>query len=482
MTAKPAAVYARLSNKQDANEPTVEYQVRKCQEYLERKGYTISADAIYQEGKGHHSGRHLSQRKAMQQLLVELPRYNAVAFHDFSRFSRSVEFAFDFVNLAAKHKVVLYDVAADDEITIANANDYIRTGMKAMFAEYESVAASDRQKRAYARAKENGWVYRRVSTFGLKLVGSRGDRHLERADNPGEFNAAVEVITLRSKGFAPREIAIQMRLRGFKARTRSGAPTDFQIYHIRDIDDNLELYRGFVDAKLIDQAISRIEKRKSKRGPAIPRKHPPLMLRDLLVCDACGRKFYSSYHKPRPGEDSYYPIYIHPGEYICDRRGGIVVSELHARVFDLLTRFVDHLERNGDSIYRQIAEAQRKPVANDKEMRRKELLGKLRTVKERLFNNPELADWAAELKQQIESELAELEELGRREVALRTLSFGEIRALMKVTTNWELLYKANPREFNLMLHDLFAEVRLTHEGDLKFVPHESAAEYWRGII
>lgn len=414
----------------------------------------------------------------MQALLSRLHEFDAVAFHDFSRFSRSIEFTFQFVSAAARLNVTIFDVAAGDVITVQSATDYIKTGFKAMIAEYESVIATDRMIRAYTRARENGWVWSRVAPLGLKVVGSRAARHVEPAD---DFPVAMAVIDLLAQGFSPKQIANTMRERGLKARSAKRAVTEFQVYHVVTVAGCLHWYRGFVDDELLNRAMRRVDERKNKKGPAAPRKHPLLILHGLLKCTACQRPWIQIWQANHPGE-SVRPYYRHIHSYICSNSRKIKAAKFDSQVFAMLERFIQRIESEGEKIHERVAEKQRAGgSADNRGSRRKELQARLTAAKQRMFNDFNLVSEYAEIKQQIEAEIATLDH-AEPAMPVPAFTLEQIKGIITAADGWQLLAKANPREFNLMLKDLFTAIIVREDMTLQFVPHESLADYFEGIV
>ncbi len=171
---KPGASYARLSRTGDDSEPNIDYQHEKNIEFLQSLGYVVADDARYTEPIGMRSGRKIAKRPAMRQLLKDLPKYKAIAFFNFSRFSRSTEFAFEFMRAATKAGVLLYDATTRRRISADNASEFLVTVTQAGYAEYESLVGTERMVNAYKRARANNWVWHRNAPIGLR-IGKNGN-------------------------------------------------------------------------------------------------------------------------------------------------------------------------------------------------------------------------------------------------------------------------------------------------------------------
>lgn len=476
---KSAASYARLSLTNDAKQATIEYQERKNAEFAKELGYSIVPDAYYHEDEGHRSGRHIEQRKAMQRLMADLGKYRAVFFNDFTRYSRNVEFAFEFLRAAQKVGAKLYDTETREEITDDNLASFLKFGIKSLFAEYESRAASERVRRAYSKYKSNGWVHERNAQFGLRIVGSGAARHYER--DPRYFKTAVMVLELCAQGYSQREIAETMNKRGKHAKGHDGQPVKFEAHTVLAMVRKLAPYRGFVDDAILDAIERRREERRGKRGAVHPRKNAPLILSGLLVCGACGSRMVTHYnYDPAMSVRKYYPNYLH-SKRLCEDNHAISASKAHEQVFRLLERWARLVNEETDFLDEvQRARAERENV-RDFAAERKALQDKLDAAKRRMFDDPELADEYRELKREIESQLAELA-AAETHAAPASLSAEQIRAIVESAHGWRQMAQEHPVRFGAMLRDMFIRVESRKGEPLRFVPRDEIAAYFAGII
>lgn len=456
---KPAASYARLSDTRTKNEPTTAYQHDRNVEYLRELGYSVAEDARYTEPIGHRSGRHIEQRPEMRRLMDELPRYRAVAFHDFSRFSRSIEFSFAFLHLAAKHKVKLYNTSARHEINAENAPSYIDTSFNAMLSEYESVAATDRMVNAYKRARENGWVSARRGRLGLKLDGSKESRHYEPSH---DFPVVVEFLKLLADGESIYNSTVILRSYGYHARNLKGEPVLLQPFHLFGVARHLELYKPFVDAVLYDMAWRRVGERLNRASNSRPAKYPVGILRHLLVCSECGTRFRSSYDVNGHG-DRYNAYYRHLTEYACPNNRRVRREICDEKIFSVLSQFVK--EHPVD----EPAELEQPNVESRcKELQRQ--LGNLRRILTMSsLTDSDLDDFNSQ-KSELERELNELA-LPRKKVERLPRPVLDAAIAIAVLPVEKLRAKAleQPTTFNLFLRDIFSKLILYPDNRIECV-------------
>ncbi len=448
-----AAIYARLSDTRQKNAPTLKYQITKCREFLESRGYSISDDAIYAEPEGHRSGRHISQRPAMQKLTREMDKYQAIAFFEFSRFTRSVSFTNDFIPQADKKRIKVFDAASGDVITMDTANEYIKANIKSMFSEYESIAASDRMRNYYKRARTNNWVYHRNAPIGLRIVGSRQDRHFERA---GDFAIVLKIFKLLARGHTPSEIANELAA---SVRVQGGKMVKLQEYHIHGIVGNLAMYKPFIAAETWNAARRRTRER-TPTGRARPLRHPSLMLAHIATCADCGRLFTATWDRETT-TGALVAVYRHSIDAICPNRHKVRARKIYAQGWVVLDQLEEQLTKH--NLANEVAANLDDAPMRDLAVERAELEKQLRTAKDHLLHERITPADFDEFAKEVGDKLAVL---GKENTPTAKLSNAEIKLIAESAAGWRKLAQTDPREWNLLCRDVFSRVAIRQDNTL----------------
>ena len=450
---KPGASYARLSRTDDASEPNTDFQHKSNCDYLETLGYSIADDARYTEPVGMRSGRKIAKRPAMRQLLKDLPKYKAVAFFNFSRFSRSTEFAFEFMRAATKVGVLLYDATTRRRISADNASEFLVTVTQAGYAEYESLVGTERMVNAYKRARQNGWVYQRNPAIGLRIVGSRQDRHFEKS---ADFPTILKVFKLLARGHTPSEIAGEIDA---SVRVQGGKMVRLQEYHVHGVVGNLEMYKPFVSAETWNAARRRTRER-TPTGRARPLRHPPLMLAHIATCADCGRLFTATWDRER-NSNALVAVYRHSIDAICPNRHKVRARKIDARVWVVLDQLVEQLAKH--NLANEVVANLDDTPARDLAAERAELEKQLRTAKDHLLHERITPADFDEFAKEVGDKLAAL---GKEAEPNAPLSPEDIRLISESAAGWRMMADKDPREFNLMLRDIFARIAIKRDNTL----------------
>ncbi len=475
---KPAVSYARLSLTGEGTEPTLAFQHKRNVEFLTELGYTVPKSNLFSEPKGHRSGRFIQQRPAMRELVARLDEYSAVAVFDFSRFARNFRFAFDFVDKAAKSDVKLYNTSNRKEITIRNASEYIETGIQAMFSEYESMQGSDRMKNAYARARENGWVYHRRPPLGLKVIGSKNERRFEKAP---DFKTVIAFLELATQGTSAEESAKILRGKGHKARNLKGQSVPLQPYHLRKIIQILSVYKPFVPESLYNAARRRLSERSHHQSNAPLQKHPLGILKGILCCASCGRKWRTNY--ARNHQTGWFASYVHGYGYLCENNRRVTRHKLDSQVLIMLNAVAKRISEQPEIINAVIAQLNAKAEyttgADDKAALQRQLHNLRVLISQGDMTAEDLADFHSQ-KKEIESQLAKLGEVPKA----KEVTFGEweLRQLLAQSQTWVTLAESDPSSLNLILRDLFERITVDRKNVLRFKPRAAFKALFRDVL
>ncbi len=454
---RPAASYARLSRTANDSEPNTDRQHRQNIAYLERLGYSVADTARYTEPVGMRSGRKLSKRPQMRALLRDLSKYKALAFFNFSRFSRSTEFAFEFIRAANKLGVAVYDTTAQRRISIDSASDFLATVTTAGYSEYEALVGMERMSSYYKDARRLGWVVNRRAPLGLLVTGSKADRHFEKAK---DFGVVLQIVKLLARGHTPFEIANELSRDRVMARTPSGKPTPIQEFHVRGVVRRLAVYREFIPAPILAAAMRRVKERAIMPGRAKPIKYPVLLLSHILTCADCGRPFRTTWDRSRTTGKPL-PTYRHQEGYVCPNRRKVTARKIDVQAWAVLDKLVLKLARR--DLARSVIAATQETPARDLAAERTELERQLRTAKEHLLHERIAPADFDEFAKEVNEKLLKL---GKEETPNAPLSIEDVRLIAESARGWRMMAEKNPREFNLMLRDIFKRVAIKRDNTL----------------
>lgn len=461
-----AASYARLSLTKDSSEPNLEYQHSHNIEFLESQGFSVADTAIYSEPLGHRSGRFIEQRVAMQKLQRDIAKYRggAIGFFDFSRFARNTQFALEFLGVAAKSGVKLYNTSTREQITLDNASAFLKTGIEALFAEYESRKGSERMANAYGRARKYNYVSARTAPMGLALTGSLRDRQYIK--DREYFPTTLAFFKLIAKGKSIRAAAMEIQKRGMLARGRAGG-VKFDLHQAYNLKLRFDRFQQFLDPSLYRQVAVRFAElgKHQKRG-RIP-KIPGLLAYGLLRCKLCGSRWHARTETPHPEYPSYIVTYYqHSNATLCVNDRKVVRHKLESQLWVVLDRIAARLSGNADFLA-ALEVKPSAPVAS----RRDELKRELATLEANFHAIVASANMSVAVAEAFNSKRDELEkELGelKEEIEIPPLSHDDMMALASSAPVWRVLAREHPEEFNVMLRDIFTGITVDTANRLEF--------------
>lgn len=463
-----AATYARLSLTKDSSEPNLDYQHSRNIEFLQSLGYTVAEDAIYSEPLGHRSGRFIEQRHAMQKLQRDIAKYKggAIGFFDFSRFARNAQFAFEFIAAASKLGVKLFNTSTREQITLDNASAFLKTGIEALFAEYESRKGTERMTNAYTRAKKLNYISARAAPSGLALTGSLRERQYIK--DKEFFPTTLAFFKLVAKGKSIRAAALEIQKRGMMARGRAGA-VKFDLHQAYNLKLRFDRFKPFLDASLYRQVAVRFAETSThhKRGriPLVP----GILAYGLLRCALCGSRFHARTERPHPELKKYIALfYQHSNATLCKNDRKVVRHKLESQLWDVLDRIAARLAGNADFVGALTV----KPVAPTAS-RRSELQAQLATLESNFHAivasanmSPAIAESFNNKRDELERELNTLKE----EIEIPPLSHDDMLAYAASASTWRVLAREHPEQFNVMLKDMFESITVDTKNHLEFHP------------
>ncbi len=451
---KRALIYARLSRTNAENEATVDYQVMRCMEHVHERGETCEAGDIYREGEGLHSGRSLKARPAMQSLIDRIKsgeQIASVVVLESSRTARDTEFALSFLRLLKSHKVEL--VSVNDAVDTNTASGKFQYTIQSAFNQQYADFISGKMKESYDRARRAGWVHQRNPAIGLRIVGSRQDRHFEKS---ADFPIILKVFKLLARGHTPSEIANELSA---SVRVQGSKTVKLQEYHVHGIVANLAMYKPFIAAETWNAARRRTRER-TPTGRARPVSHPPLMLAHIATCADCGRLFTATWDRETTS-GVLVAVYRHSIDAICPNRHKVRARKIDAQVWVVLDQLVERLANH--NLANEVSANLDDTPARDLAAERTELEKQLRTAKDHLLHERITPGDFDEFAKEVNDKL---QKLGKEETPSAPLSPEDIRLIAESAAGWRMMADKDPREFNLMLRDIFARIAIRRDNTL----------------
>jgi site-specific DNA recombinase len=235
-----ALVYVRKSmvrSKQDEQSPA--RQRALCIQECQRRGW---AHEIYEDAKGHRSGRSERHRPAFRRLKAQLGRseVQAVIVAALDRLSRSPKDFFNFLSLLQKHQVELISLREQFDTSTAIGKAFVSIIM--IVAALESDIASERMTAALQYRRDQG-IHRGNAPFGM----SRNKEGTLKGNQDAEIVTTIlELYAQGNYGF--QALANYVNAIPFRFRDRYGRRRPFTRSTIRAVISNVLVYLGLVPA------------------------------------------------------------------------------------------------------------------------------------------------------------------------------------------------------------------------------------------
>ncbi len=166
-----ALIYARCSTDHQTKEEggvSIENQLDRCRDYVERKGWTLAGDPIIDEAV---SGGLNKARSGFMALLdrIEQNGIDVLVVYSLERLSRDMLTLLALDRLLDESDISLHTV--EGEISTRNPDQWLTFAMKALLSEHERRTVKYRTKRALEFKKDRGEVVGHVG-YGYRRNGN----------------------------------------------------------------------------------------------------------------------------------------------------------------------------------------------------------------------------------------------------------------------------------------------------------------------
>ena len=317
--------YARLSDTRNEKEISLERQLDNAHEFF--KANHIPHDCAqdhFVEPKGHRSGWSDKQRPAYRQMRESIKMREGrglIWCQDQSRFTRAED-----ATAVIRHWLDMgVDLVFGNElVSLATFDEWMKVHTRSYIHSIESQLGKDRMTRYYRKLYDKHAEHRRHPLFGLKIEGAGIERR--SVADPETLPTVIAFLELYARGdVGTGELGVRMaRTLHLRFRTRKKVWRAAIREDLAQIVKNLEAYASFIEPSLYARCVQvRDARRRHKRNHAAL-KHPPVMLRGIAHCAACGaslRQFsngetgYRGYRHPYKQ-----PVCKFDGKYIGSRR------------------------------------------------------------------------------------------------------------------------------------------------------------------
>ena len=184
------SIYARESSDDTNKAPPIQEQIKRCKQYAEEQGYTLTQ--VY-EDNGYSGGNW--KRPAWNSIKndAKFHKFNIVLIFSQDRIARDTEQFLHFYRNLKKASVKIYSIT-EGEINMETVGDRVKHTSLAQASEIFRLITSEKVKKVYELTK------RKAELDGKEFKWGR---------EPGNYDINL-IINLRKKGLGYREIANQI--------------------------------------------------------------------------------------------------------------------------------------------------------------------------------------------------------------------------------------------------------------------------------
>lgn len=291
---------------------------RKLVEILQKERARVTDWRPYQDGgdlfadtdKGQHSAYkrdNIPAWNALEKRVESDPTVADVAAYDASRCYRNVAEAIAGAKRFHKYGVQLV-FGREGPVDLDSADGEYRFIDAANRAQYESRKTTERLRVTYDQWRERGLYMGHKPPCGLKLVGTRYDRHLEQSDEKPKgcphtyFATVVRWLELYRSGLGMGRAAQHLNAEGYKWHGPHGEPVVVKAQRLNDTLIRLRLYQPFLDPKLYRACMRLRGERAGGKANHAPQKYPALLAQRVIRCDRCGARLSVYNHRTPYGK------------------------------------------------------------------------------------------------------------------------------------------------------------------------------------
>jgi DNA invertase Pin-like site-specific DNA recombinase len=306
-----AVIYVRVSTKEQTENLSLPTQLRACEEYCARQGYTV-LERFKEEGESAKTADRTELQNLLKYCRTHKGKVHFVVVYNLTRFARE---KYDHFALRAHLKSLGISLRSATEPIDDTSTGKLMEGVLAAFAQFDNDVRSERTRAGMRAALELGrWTFR--APLGYLNAPKWSEKTLvpdpERA--PLVKRAFEEFATGRHNKQDVLRLVTELGLRTRRGKVLNPQSFDLILKNplymgtIASPESGIE-GRGKFDPLVSEDTFYRVQSILSGRvtvsGPR-QRNHPDFPLRVFVRCDHCGRPLTGSWSKGRNGHYAYY--------------------------------------------------------------------------------------------------------------------------------------------------------------------------------
>ncbi|MGE0123636.1 MAG: recombinase family protein [Vicinamibacterales bacterium] len=307
-----AVVYVRVSDPRQAENLSLGTQLKACEDYCERQGFTV-VERFKEEGESAKTSNRTELQRLLKYCRTHKGKVHFVVVFNLTRFARE---KYDHFALRSHLKSLGISLRSATEPIDDTSTGKLMEGVLASFAQFDNDVRSDRTRAGMKAALEIGrWTF--LAPLGYINVPRTHGKSL--IPDPERAPIVQQIFRDFSSGrFTKQELLDSMTRQGL--RTRRGLAVSSQAFatmlqnklYIGIIDApgyGVVGKRGDFDPLIPDDVFYRVQAILAGRvhtvGPYLHRR-PEFPLRGFIKCAACGRPITASWSKGRNERYAYY--------------------------------------------------------------------------------------------------------------------------------------------------------------------------------
>lgn len=369
-------IYGRYSDGNQDDGYSIEYQLSECQDYLNKRGLTLTKTYIDQAV----TGTKVAGREAFHELIHDVKNdlIDIIVVYKFSRIFRNAYESHKYRKLFKKHGVKLISVTqiVDDE----TSSGQLMIGVMANIDEYQSAVISDHVKSAMREMVSEGFFAGGTVPYGYKLEAVQHGKKIRKKYVPDEFEKEVvkKLFELYADNYSLKYL--QDYTKSIGAATRQGKSfgitsiarmlrNDFYIGVLRyNAQGHEPIVVYDIIPPIIDEVLwDRVQRRHKSQRHIKPRKRKDLYsLTGKIICGKCGAHFFgirsASVQRGKKYDYKYYVCSTSKTYAECsckrvrkDYLEAIVLSEIKSHIlnekaiYQIANEIISKLGENPDS-------------------------------------------------------------------------------------------------------------------------------------
>lgn len=319
-------IYLRNSGRDEKKKLAPEVQLERSAAVLANLGATYDPTRdVYDEGEGYHSAFARTNLDEFDKLINDAitdPHCKYIASFDSSRIFRNSEIGEHTIKRLEYHGIE-WHAWLNGHLSLKQEEHRLKTKVTLMLDEEISRRTTSFLLEHYQglrdEMKKKGQLPYAGSRpmFGLVRKGSAKNNTVTWEPHPKQWRVILAVLDLYATGkYSCEAIAKMLYQRGVQWKNPAMQDSPPSGGTLRKMIHRFEFYAPFVADKDLVARVFEVRARRSKRKSnhrALV--YPPILLRGLVYCEMCGRKYVQSYWIKRNREPR--PYYMHPRTTDC---------------------------------------------------------------------------------------------------------------------------------------------------------------------